>query len=310
MCAMSKASEISSNVCMGPSLDPSVLDDPEVLDAFDIFIECSDLAVTPDKKKLDEMTDMVRSTTNLPLHFDFPSSGSMMPPTWSQVDAERLVETCKWIYHVANHPDDEKSIMVEEDCDDGDMMITSGAQPKRVLIHCADGYTESSLLGLAYFMFAEGLTVHEAWVKLHREKGRNFFAYPSDVALLNSIQHRLLQESPSWKGNFLTILEPRWLQRMDGSLPSRILPYMYLGNLGHANNPELLQDLGITRLLSVGEPVSWPLETRRKWSAENFLFIDQVQDNGVDSLTGDINRCLRFIRTSSKRSLLFFKLLI
>ena len=295
MCAMSKASEISANVCMGPSLDPTVLEEPEVLNAFDIFIECSDLAVTPDKKKLDEMTEMVKSSNNLPLHIDFPSSGSIMPPTWSQVDADRLVETCKWIHHMATHSDAELSLTIEEESDDESVMITNTTQPKRVLIHCADGYTESSLLGLAYFMFAEGLTVHEAWVKLHREKGRNFFAYPSDVALLNSIQHRLLQESPNWKGSFLTILEPRWLQRMDGSLPSRILPYMYLGNLGHANNPELLQDLGISRILSVGEPVAWPLETRRRWSAENFMFIDQVQDNGVDSLTDEIDRCLKFI---------------
>lgn len=298
MCAMSKASEISANVFMGPSVNPTMLEEPEILNAFDIFIECSDLAVTPDKQKLEEMSELIQSSSNLPLHFDFPSSGSIMPPTWSQMDADRLVETCKWIYKTSHPSVQDDSVITEEECDDESVIITSAKEPKRVLIHCADGYTESSLLGLAYFIFAEGLTVHEAWVRLHREKNRNFFAYPSDVALLNSIQQRLLQESPKWRGSFLTILEPRWLQRMDGSLPSRILPYMYLGNLGHANNPELLQDLGITRLLSVGESVSWPFETRRKWSAENLMFIDQVQDNGVDSLTGDIDRCLRFIGKS------------
>ena len=295
MCDMSKTSEIAENVCMGPSLDPSVIDEADVQDTFDVFIECSDLAITSDSRRLDELSDMLKYSDNLPLHFDFPSSGSIMPPTWSQVDADRLVETCKWIYDITHQVESDRSASSEDGEEEDDATMTSTMRQKRVLIHCADGYTESSLLGLAYYMFAEGLLLHEAWVRLHRDKGRNFFAYPSDVALLNSIQHRLLQESPNWNGNFLAILEPRWLSYMDGSLPSRIMPYMYLGNLGHANNPELLRELGITRVLSVGEPVSWPYDMRRKWSNENLMFVDQVQDNGVDSLTGEIDKCLDFI---------------
>jgi dual specificity MAP kinase phosphatase len=132
---------------------------------------------------------------------------------------------------------------------------------------------------------------------MHREKGRNFFAYPSDVALLTAIQPRILQESPRFNQSILNISEPRWLSKLDGSLPSRILPYMYLGNLGHANNPELLRAIGITRILSVGEALSWPEDVTKKldWPAENFLMIDRVQDNGVDPLWGEFERCLKFI---------------
>jgi len=150
---------------------------------------------------------------------------------------------------------------------------------------------------MAYFMYAEGLPVHDAWVRLHREKGRNFFAYASDVALLTSIQPRILRESPHWRGDVLTtqVSEPQWLSRMDGSLPSRILPYMYLGNLGHANNPELLRLLGITRILSVGESVAWAREVKEQWGSDNLLYIDRVQDNGVDPLTEEFDRCLKFI---------------
>ena len=74
---------------------------------------------------------------------------------------------------------------------------------------------------------------------------------------------------------------------------------MYLGNLGHANNPELLHALGITRVLSVGESLSWPegIQAELNWPDENFLMIDRVQDNGVDPLWGEFERCLKFIGT-------------
>ena len=85
------------------------------------------------------------------------------------------------------------------------------------------------------------------------------------------------------------------MKRIDGSLPSRILPYMYLGNLSHANNPSLLAAMGIKRVLSVGEPVSWSDGTSKSWGAGNVMFIDRVQDNGVDPLTDEFDRCLEFI---------------
>jgi dual specificity MAP kinase phosphatase len=169
------------------------------------------------------------------------------------------------------------------------------SRPQKILLHCADGYTETSLLALTYFMYAEGLPVHEAWVRLHRDKGRNFFAYASDVALLTSIQPRILQESPRFHGDILHINEPDWLAKLDGSLPSRILPYMYLGNLGHANNPELLRELGIKQVLSVGESVSWFKDRHTKWEGGDVMYIDRVQDNGVDPLTCEFERCLQFI---------------
>ena len=72
---------------------------------------------------------------------------------------------------------------------------------------------------------------------------------------------------------------------------------MYLGNLCHANNPDLLSAMGIKRVLSVGEPVSWSEEKLKRWGSENVLFVDRVQDNGVDPLTEEFERCLEFIGT-------------
>jgi len=188
---------------------------------------------------------------------------------------------------------------IEDEPDqDGDIpMRTLHPRPRKVLIHCTDGYTESTLIALAYFMYAERIPVHDAWLRLHCEKGRNFFAYPSDVALLSSLQARILELSPG-PGNGISGAvqeEPAWLSRFDGSLPSRVLPYMYLGNLGHANNPQLLRALGIKQVLSVGEPVGWTKGQKESWGAKNYLFIDRVQDNGVDCLTNDFERCLDFI---------------
>jgi hypothetical protein len=150
-------------------------------------------------------------------------------------------------------------------------------------------------------MYAHCLPVAEAWIKLHRDQRRNFFAYSTDVALLTSIQARILTESPARKHNpieglrTLVPADPEWLSKMDGSLPSRILPYMYLGNLNHANNPELLEELGIKRVVSVGEKVNWIGGMNCPTNKFELVAIKNVQDNGVDSLSCEFERCLEVI---------------
>jgi dual specificity MAP kinase phosphatase len=295
---MSKASEISHNIYLGPSPDPSLFRDGREQQAFDVYIETTDLAQMPDVRTLKALKKTLEDPDHPALHIEFSSSGSILPPTWSQTEVDSLMEMCEWIYQIAHGELDEDPESGSQKDDDGDSIMLSSISSrneKTVLIHCTDGYTESSLLGLAYYMYAEGLPVHEAWIRLHKEKGRNFFAYPSDVALLTAIQARILQESPVFNGDILRLSDPAWLAKIDGSLPSRILPYMYLGNLNHANNPELLRELGITRILSVGEPVNWNNEVNDDWPDSNLLYIDRVQDNGVDPLTDEFERCLRFI---------------
>ncbi|KAF1964582.1 dual specificity protein phosphatase-like protein PPS1 [Bimuria novae-zelandiae CBS 107.79] len=302
MCVMSKASEISSNVFLGPTPDPAL--DPSCCDqVFDVLIEASDMAHVPDPPTLHKVRNMLEKQDRRgPLQLDFPSSGSIMPPSWSHAEVDGLMDTCKWIYELANPLELRRCKRKKSETDDEAIELEDIEKPRKVLIHCTDGYTETSLLGIAYFMYAEGLPAHEAWVRLHRDKGRNFFAYPSDVTLLTQIQSRILQSSPRFQGSPFHISESRWLPRIDGSLPSRILPYMYLGNLGHANNPELLRELGITRILSVGETVSWPDDIREEldWPAENLMMVDRVQDNGVDPLWDEFGRCLKFIEAGKR----------
>lgn len=322
MCSMSAPTQIAHNVWLGPSPDPGLSIGPESEDLFegaefDIQIEASDLAQIPDPKTYRALEDLLDrkdcgelKESELPI-LEFPGSGAILPPTWSQSEVDGLMATCRWMHKQATtRPESRKrrdsklSLSPERDADgDSIMQGFDSEQPagRKILIHCADGYTESSLLGLAYYMYAECVPAHDAWLHLHREKGRNFFAYGSDVALLRAIQPRLLQASPKHTGNLKSLCPtvPDWLEKMDGSLPSRILPYMYLGNLGHANNPSLLKELGIGQILSVGEPVMWTKDVADSWPKEHLLFVDKVQDNGVDPLTDEFSRCLDFIGRST-----------
>jgi dual specificity MAP kinase phosphatase len=339
MAKMTQASEIAPNVFLGPSPDPlipsSALDQP-----FDVFIEASDLAQIPDAQTLESLRAALDTPERPTVHFEIPGSGSIMPPTWSHAEVDGLLNTCKWIWEVSggsqveavvdvNVETDTTSGALKTDDTNGDVempdievptkdapapAVKAPSEGRKILIHCPDGYTESTLLGMTYFMFAHGLPVSEAWVSMHKDYKRNFFAYATDVALLTAIQTRILNESPVRRtaGPAPAIClsmnpEPEWLHKLDGSLPSRILPYMYLGNLNHANNAPLLRELGIKRIVSVGEKVNWgdrPISSPTKieggtFDGFEFVVVENVQDNGVDSLSGEIERCLNFIGKSS-----------
>lgn len=181
---------------------------------------------------------------------------------------------------------------------------------RTVLVHCQDGYTESSIIVLSYIMASLGVSLPEAYLHLQTQAKRSFFLYPTDRPLLHRIEARLAQErrevaiktmrsngsaspqsptSPSnsrWKSwGFMRrddersertdrerdrerrapveaarriLQEPSpqciWFEdkRFDG-FPSRILPFLYLGNLEHAGNAAMLKALGISHVVSVGE---------------------------------------------------------
>lgn len=303
MYAMAKSSEISHNVWLGPTPDPATEEEHR----YDILIECTDLGrLNP--AALQAIADNPDEPIVQP-YLDFPSSGSILAPTWSHSEADGILETCKWLYHLAHgtHPsthgadtdDDGDSVM--GDSTDNHSQRSVSRRPRTILIHCADGYTESTMLGIAYYSYSTGRPVPEAWLDLHTTKQRNFFAYTSDVALLSSIAPRLLHESPVCAKKSLAEItalvknEPKWFAGLDGSFPSRITDYMYLGNLTHANNPSLLKALGITQILSVGETAMWRDGELEEWGTDNVCLVQGVQDNGIDPLTDEFERCLEFL---------------
>ncbi|KAF9645993.1 hypothetical protein BDM02DRAFT_379927 [Thelephora ganbajun] len=101
-----------------------------------------------------------------------------------------------------------------------------------------------------------------------------------------------------------TFTDQSWFNdpRFNGSFPSRVLPFLYLGDLNHASNAYMLHALGITHVVSVGEcalvpppeyknPSCSPPRERRAslWIEERegrikVLDIQGICDDGIDTL--------------------------
>ncbi|KAF8241977.1 hypothetical protein K440DRAFT_620077 [Wilcoxina mikolae CBS 423.85] len=292
MCSMSKASEISNNVWLGSTADIRQNNDSKE-HKWGVLIEACDLAQMPSPETLRELLEEVDQSKSQ-LFLEFPGSGSISKSNWSRHEVCAVVDTCRWIHAVANGEFSEGKY----DTDGDHRMPAAPREPRKILIHCTDGYTETSLLSLAYLMFAEVLPVHDAWIKLHTEKNRNFFAYDKDLAFLRYVEGTLLDAGAQNRGQNSVRPKtgpPAWLYRMDGSLPSRVLSYMYLGNLLHANNCGLLHALGIKRVLSIGEEVTWSNEEIIAFGKDKMMTVRDLQDNGCDPLEYQFRHCLEFI---------------
>lgn len=62
---------------------------------------------------------------------------------------------------------------------------------RQVLVHCQDGYTESSILVLGYIMSSLSISLPEAYLHLQNTAQRSFFLYPNDKPFLKKIDARL-----------------------------------------------------------------------------------------------------------------------
>ena len=251
--------------------------------------------------------------------------------------------------------------------------------PRRVLLHCNDGYTETSLLALTYVMLSRRCNAPEAYLYLQHQAERSFFVYPADVATLTKIEQRVAhvihrsddereqlrraaeKESspmersdsgyvedgnegpgpgPAWavkavkaeralpalpQVKLSTPVDQPWFysDSFEGHFPSRILPFLYLGNLAHANNALMLKELGITHVVSMGESALAPprpppfsltaafsrqaaLPDNSLWLEErlgNIAVLDQknVADDGIDSLRPHIDAALEFIEQARQQ---------
>ncbi|RKP11327.1 protein-tyrosine phosphatase-like protein, partial [Piptocephalis cylindrospora] len=78
-------------------------------------------------------------------------------------------------------------------------------------------------------------------------------------------------------------------QGFDDTFPSRILPFMYLGDLRQASDVRMLRDLGITNLLSVGITVPVP---HRDIGVK---VIEHLDDDGLHLISPSIPHCLEYI---------------
>ncbi|ORX36396.1 hypothetical protein BD324DRAFT_651636 [Kockovaella imperatae] len=278
-----------------------------------------------------------------------------------------------------------------------------GTNPRRarnVLVYCQDGYTENSMLVLAYIMSSLSISLPEAYLHLQNTAQRSFFLFGGDKPLLRKVDERLtadrkakalkilqtstekhhssssspLDNLPSptsggrWKNWGLTfgkseattassspdgsratrskdpkrredeeskhlvemakkMLEEEeqggrqsakdarvWFddRRFDG-FPSRILPFLYLGNLEHAGNAAMLSALSITHVVSVGESlINCAADTDPMYGqiGENTLSaayrdgkiqvldLNDVRDDGNDPLRPIIARACEWIEAA------------
>jgi hypothetical protein len=63
--------------------------------------------------------------------------------------------------------------------------------PIRALIHCHDGYTETSLLALTYIMYSRSICLPEAYLFLQLTADRSFFVGLREVAILEGVEKRV-----------------------------------------------------------------------------------------------------------------------
>lgn len=243
-------------------------------------------------------------------------------------------------------------------------------QPRNVLLHTADGYTDTSLLALAYTMYDRHCTLPQAYLHLQNTCQRSFFVYPADVAFLGKLESRLAvlvaeerraaaledeADPPSPNSSMPSLLRHRFSRsaspatvalpnnnnsktpghmsaldrclaapwfysdRFDGHFPSRILPFLYLGNINHASNALMLKELGITHVVSIGESALIPpkspspappagvpasakarLPTNSLWLEASLghiqvLDLPGIADDGIDSIRPFMEISERFI---------------
>lgn len=123
----------------------------------------------------------------------------------------------------------------------------------------------------------------------------------------------------------VTLCPNDWVTQVEGSMPSRILPYLYLGSLQHANCLPLMSKLGIRQIISVGEHLDWlhgstfqanykvdsnivdggniveytiaPLnEEILPCPVDKVLKVNNLQDDGIDELSSSLPTILNYIQ--------------
>ncbi|KAG7192600.1 tyrosine/serine/threonine protein phosphatase pps1 [Scheffersomyces spartinae] len=145
-----------------------------------------------------------------------------------------------------------------------------------------------------------------------------------------------VSDTETWEGESCCFQKQLWLYNVEGNLPSRILPYLYLGSYSHASCIPLLKALGITKIISVGEKLEWlsgrgftkynNIEVKqfnggnvevynlsrnqtlgRKKSVyftpvDSVMKVNNLQDDGIDELTSSLPIILDYIDSVYKES--------
>lgn len=233
-------------------IDTQLFNLPRPSKPWRLFLHCSESSCLPELSKVTSLIEHVQRKAPLAQTLiSFPNSGSIGLGNLNLDSIKVILNMCLLLYSVGKH-------------------TNCGS-----LIYCSDGYTETSFLLVAFLIFVWDQPLDKVLIRLHGEVNRPFFLFPIDLQVLGHLQILLREQSPRRKEPesssldvdpelfskmfFTKVSDNLNLLQLKGPLPSKILPHLYLGSLEHAQNPKLLQEIGIKNIVSVGETMPWLL---------------------------------------------------
>ncbi|CCH61680.1 hypothetical protein TBLA_0F01370 [Henningerozyma blattae CBS 6284] len=282
---------------------------------WDITIECT--VANQQEQNNSNILDSEFDETKSKLKF--PGAGSFTLGGLNKTRIENILKYCQFLY-------------------------ISNMSNKKILVYCRDGYTESSFLIIAFLIFKYSLSLTRAILTLH-DLNRQLFLYPGDIQVLGHIEPILHDNSPlnqkqqlidinadnnlatklnieissnNFTEIFLTKLPSNYARLMNikGPLPSKILPFLYLGSLHNIIYPDILRSLNITHLINIGSLPPWLNRTNKNTNKQKYttsiesyeqynikiLCLHDLLDNGEMSITGYFDQLIEFINTCKRDS--------
>lgn len=278
---------------------------------------------------------------------EFPPSGSIGIGDCQKENLMSILNTCKLIYlFSASSSSDAQATLIH--CSDGYTELS--LLTLCFLIYANDFSLQKSILNLHnthgrpfYIFNSDVLILQKLEPMLRRfspkragqvEWGKFEVLLDSEISELllgrstSNKMHRSLKlgyianDSDSSEEEEVIPTADDWVSEVEGSLPSRILPYLYLGSLVHANSLPLLRDLGITHVISVGEQLDWlsggnfkknnitkvekatdgGIEkfTLQDCSVQRVMKVNNLQDDGIDELSKSLPRILEYIENEHR----------
>lgn len=230
------------------------------------FVECKSVPV-PTISTMDQIIRAAQKNVNTPRKFVIPARPVL-------VDPYLYVNVCKYIYLMNKHG---KSILI----------YSKHHQP-----------FGTSMLAVSYLMYSKGISLRDACARLCIPRK----ILTRNKELLHHLQYYIPRYSPAHEGSdFGKVFGAEWaedklhltksLDPIPQHMPSKIFDNVYLGSIEDANDHDILSALGITRILSIGEKIKPPTYVEH-------LEIEDVLDDGVDSLAPHISRCMEFLSNS------------
>ncbi|CCD23516.1 tyrosine/serine/threonine protein phosphatase PPS1 NDAI_0B04820 [Naumovozyma dairenensis CBS 421] len=115
----------------------------------------------------------------------FPSSGSITLGSLNISSIQLILNTCYLIYQISQLK----------------LPNNNNAIDFNTFLYCKDGYTETSLLLVAYLIFLWDVSLEETLLRLHLDKDRPFYLFSVDLQVLAHLQTILREFSPKREHN-------------------------------------------------------------------------------------------------------------